>query len=637
MIARARSLTRSTLVRYMVSYTAIILALVFGVGIFMNRTYASTVRENIIDSNINKLATIRAQNEQYIASMLTIANQIGLSPYIEPFRFSEQPEKAYHLKKQLVPYTVTTGFVNQLYLIFAEDTYLYSSSTSMPLDLFLDDLMRFELTAPETLLSLIRGDAALSILPCQRVESLMLDGTSAQMVTFIASVTDAGRKTASAIFMVKESTFHQLFADEIKEPRGTYILTGDQVLVADRGLPLPDDMILSAVEGLTGTLVTEITSDGTGYLLVAQAAAKHQMRYVTVIPLSSIRQSTLRAQLGFVGFLLALSVPCMLLIFYLSRRHTKPIRELRHFLGASEPFADDFEAIHSGIEALMGQNEDLSSKLDESLPALRSAFILHLVKGRFRAREDAVTMAATLGLSIDKPHYLVALVTLPPEESARFRIDEAMEKGGTAGYGAELVSKEQFLFVLFSQDQTALADWPQRVAAGFGAMVSESAVYDDFARIGGAYLEASADYENSAVSDDTSAQRFQGMQETGRGEDQPPDLSRVHAHPVIREIMLFMEEHFADPSLSMSAIADAYSISSVRLSLDFKEAVGMSPSEYLLRLRMEKAKALLSKTELSIKDICAQVGYYDASGFIRRFKKYMGVTPVQYRQGVTVQ
>jgi two-component system response regulator YesN len=101
---------------------------------------------------------------------------------------------------------------------------------------------------------------------------------------------------------------------------------------------------------------------------------------------------------------------------------------------------------------------------------------------------------------------------------------------------------------------------------------------------------------------------------------------------VIRKIIGYMHKHYTDPMLSMSAIADAYGISAVRLSLDFKELSGMTPSEYLFLLRMEKAKELLSGTKMPVKDIGLAVGYYDASGFIRRFRQHMAMTPAQYRQ-----
>ena len=72
--------------------------------------------------------------------------------------------------------------------------------------------------------------------------------------------------------------------------------------------------------------------------------------------------------------------------------------------------------------------------------------------------------------------------------------------------------------------------------------------------------------------------------------------------------------------------------SGARLSLSFKERNRVSPNEYLTILRVERSKQLLTETELSIKEIAVNVGYYDASSFIRRFKQITGVTPLQYRR-----
>jgi len=104
-----------------------------------------------------------------------------------------------------------------------------------------------------------------------------------------------------------------------------------------------------------------------------------------------------------------------------------------------------------------------------------------------------------------------------------------------------------------------------------------------------------------------------------------------NAHPEIRQIVEFMNEHFTDPNLNIGAVADRFDLSAAKLSLDFKELMDMTPSDYLLLLRMEKSKELLAKTDMSIKDICAAVGYFDTSGFIRRFRGYMAMTPMQYR------
>ena len=100
----------------------------------------------------------------------------------------------------------------------------------------------------------------------------------------------------------------------------------------------------------------------------------------------------------------------------------------------------------------------------------------------------------------------------------------------------------------------------------------------------------------------------------------------------ISQVVHYMEEHFSDPEISMTALADSFDLSTTRFSLSFKEKMGMSPLDYLTLLRVEKAKELLASTNLTIRDISAQVGYYDSGSFIRRFKQITGETPLQYRR-----
>ena len=101
----------------------------------------------------------------------------------------------------------------------------------------------------------------------------------------------------------------------------------------------------------------------------------------------------------------------------------------------------------------------------------------------------------------------------------------------------------------------------------------------------------------------------------------------------IDQVVRYMEEHFNNPEISMTAIADSFELSTTRFSLSFKERKGMPPLEYLTLLRVEHAKDLLASTDMTIRDISIQVGYYDSGSFIRRFKQVTGETPLQYRRG----
>lgn len=63
----------------------------------------------------------------------------------------------------------------------------------------------------------------------------------------------------------------------------------------------------------------------------------------------------------------------------------------------------------------------------------------------------------------------------------------------------------------------------------------------------------------------------------------------------------------------------------------FKAEMKTSPARYAKVKRMEAAAILLKTTYLNVKEIAAQVGFYDQSHFVRDFKKQYGHTPTEYR------
>ncbi len=84
--------------------------------------------------------------------------------------------------------------------------------------------------------------------------------------------------------------------------------------------------------------------------------------------------------------------------------------------------------------------------------------------------------------------------------------------------------------------------------------------------------------------------------------------------------------------ISLAELADVANLSPSHLSHLFKTQTGLSPGEYLRRLRMEKARHLLTTSLLSIKQIMAAVGYSNRSNFLRHFKRYFDLAPSEYRK-----
>lgn len=82
-----------------------------------------------------------------------------------------------------------------------------------------------------------------------------------------------------------------------------------------------------------------------------------------------------------------------------------------------------------------------------------------------------------------------------------------------------------------------------------------------------------------------------------------------------------------DHNMTLAELASVADISSYHLAHTFKQTLGIAPHQYILRTRIERAKALLLQGKLSIAEIATRVGFFDQSHFTRYFKRSIGVTP----------
>lgn len=108
-------------------------------------------------------------------------------------------------------------------------------------------------------------------------------------------------------------------------------------------------------------------------------------------------------------------------------------------------------------------------------------------------------------------------------------------------------------------------------------------------------------------------------------------LQKVRKGPA-ENALEYIRTHYMQPNLSLESVAGALGISRSYLSRLFSERMSMSFSEYVGRLRIAEACALMSDTELTVAQIAALAGYQDLHTFLRNFKKYVGMTPTQYRE-----
>ncbi len=115
----------------------------------------------------------------------------------------------------------------------------------------------------------------------------------------------------------------------------------------------------------------------------------------------------------------------------------------------------------------------------------------------------------------------------------------------------------------------------------------------------------------------------------------PKDTEKENSDILLDNLKQYIRDNCLRCEFSIQETAEHFHMLLPNLSQFFKEKNGGNILDYSTQIRMQKAKELLANSELTLKDISQQVGYYNVSSFIRRFKQIEGMTPGDYRKYLT--
>lgn len=121
------------------------------------------------------------------------------------------------------------------------------------------------------------------------------------------------------------------------------------------------------------------------------------------------------------------------------------------------------------------------------------------------------------------------------------------------------------------------------------------------------------------------ARNYAELSESARG-----DASSLPGFK-LRRVTDWMVEHLSE-EFSLTRVAEQAGMSVFHFTRLFKQATGLPPSQYQIKLRMDAAKRLLRETDRSIIDVGNAVGYSSPSHFARLFRKETRLTPSEYRK-----
>jgi AraC family transcriptional regulator len=101
-----------------------------------------------------------------------------------------------------------------------------------------------------------------------------------------------------------------------------------------------------------------------------------------------------------------------------------------------------------------------------------------------------------------------------------------------------------------------------------------------------------------------------------------------------RRICEYIDGHIGQ-HISIKTLARIADLSVCYFVRAFKQSMGITPHEYLMRQRVELAMSLLSGTDMPLSEIAVAAGFVDQSHCSRRFRQRVGMSPRDYRQGAS--
>jgi|SRR5262249_36589926 len=103
----------------------------------------------------------------------------------------------------------------------------------------------------------------------------------------------------------------------------------------------------------------------------------------------------------------------------------------------------------------------------------------------------------------------------------------------------------------------------------------------------------------------------------------------------LRAVVEYIEEHL-DASPTLKLMAETAHLSAYHFARQFKLTTGLSPHQYVIMRRVERAKRLLQEGDLSLAEVAAGAGFADQSKFSHTFKRVVGITPRQFRRSARI-
>lgn len=315
---------------------------------------------------------------------------------------------------------------------------------------------------------------------------------------------------------------------------------------------------------------------------------------------------------------ISISVLLFVLTLFVAYWSFKPMRRIteKYKSKAEGDLAADWDSIDALIESLLHGEERSSKLLQQQYQMLREQAIQLIASGGYSDRlQEHLTL---LNIKLDAPVYGIIKCSFPEtQELSKQRESMYKDIEDLSGDGMTLYSY-----------------WDSDGDLCVFATIEEEYQLEEIIELLQSLFETknlSAVTEVAAESHDLKQMNQNFAKDIGYDQDIDMDKVSEKQNSTAWQVVEYIKSNCTNYDLSLDLIAQEFHVTSTYLCRIIKQETGMSYKEYLTGLRINEAKRILMDKNISVVDVCQQIGYGNVSHFIKVFQKYTGVTPAKYR------
>ncbi|WP_054955272.1 helix-turn-helix domain-containing protein [Paenibacillus dakarensis] len=518
--------------RYFMSYifiTVISLSIMSGV---VYNLVLSSMSDEVRHSMVNSLDQFRNALDQRIQEMDRMAHQISNHKNLTPFKTTSTGYGSYLAIDELKQFLSTNRFISDIVIHYNSrkaDT-LYAASGTYEINHFFNDIFRFKHWDQD---QFIFDSASISSPVMRPMDSVLVNQVAEQnyVVYSVPLVGSADTPYGTVMFLIPEESFNQLAANVLGDYNGSVYIFGEQsqnIYTFNRGTTNKGLMnaLTSKMPGdLKPWSINQFLYQNKEYTVAKKNSSTKSYRYLAALPSDQIMYKVDQVKDIYNITVFAIFLFGVAFATALSVQNYKPLQKLMRVIAEQYPAVplspppgkkDELEVISSAVANMIRENEGLIHQLHHQAIELREQFVLSLIRGKYKTREDINSYLYSANLPLFDPFFAVFLLYIDDYEAFRAEYSDAMQShlksslmkvleeaadGIGQSCGAELLDGRSMVFILNLKDvqnkEAILRQYAEQVMSlirhyfRFTVTIGVGCTYPEVNRISQSFIEAS--------------------------------------------------------------------------------------------------------------------------------------------------